>query len=226
MNTYAGGITWVDAEYDERMGKALEPLMDVPPGLNWGDAREEKIERLISEAFFLNVIHLPEVTGGDKMTAYETQQRVEEYIRRALPLFEPMEVEYNGGLCEQTWNIAFDLGAFGPFEDMPEILRGREIDWRFESPLQAANDRVKSEAFAQAAQLLAQAAQIDPNVRFDLDIDKAFRDALGGVAPAAWIVPEDAAQAARQQAQETAAMEQAAAMLGGGAPVVGGPTGA
>jgi hypothetical protein len=55
---------------------------------------------------------------------------VEEYIRRALPLFEPMEVEYNGGLCEQTWNIAFDLGAFGPFEEMPEILRGREIDWR------------------------------------------------------------------------------------------------
>jgi hypothetical protein len=69
---------------------------------------------------------------------------VKEYIRRALPLFEPMEVEYNGGLCEQTWNVAMDLGMFGSFEDMPDPLAGHEIDWQFESPLQAANDRVKS----------------------------------------------------------------------------------
>jgi hypothetical protein len=77
---------------------------------------------MISEAFFLNVINLPEAQGGDKMTAYETQERVKEYIRRALPLFEPMEVEYNGGLCEQTWNVAMDLGMFGSFEDMPDLL--------------------------------------------------------------------------------------------------------
>ncbi len=138
VNFYAGGITWVDAEYDERGGKAIEPLLEVSPGLNWGDAREEKIERLIQEAFFLNVINLPEAAQGDKMTAYETGERVKEYIRRALPLFEPMEVEYNGALCEQTWNLGFDLGAFGSFEDMPEMLRGREINWQFESPLQAA----------------------------------------------------------------------------------------
>lgn len=209
VNTYAGGITWVDAEYDEKMGKALEPIMDVSPGLSWGDAREDKIERLIAEAFFLNVINLPEATGGDKMTAYETQARVEEYIRRALPLFEPMEVEYNGGLCEQTWNIAMDLGAFGPLDDIPAVLRGRDIQWRFESPLQAANDRVKSQAFAQSAQLLAQAAQIDPSVRFDVDVAKAFRDALGGVAPSAWIVPEEQAQAAKQQEAEAQLAQQA-----------------
>lgn len=226
INTYAGGITWVDAEYDEKMGKALEPLMDVSPGLSWGDGREDKIERLIAEAFFLNVINLPEVTGGDKMTAYETQQRVEEYIRRALPLFEPMEVEYNGGLCEQTWNIAFDLSAFGPFKDIPEILRGREINWQFESPLQAANDRVKSQAFAQSAQLLAQAAQIDPAVRFDVNIDKAFRDALGGIAPAAWIVPEEEAAAAKEQEMQAQLAQQAAQLAGPALAAAGGERGA
>ncbi len=217
VNTYAGAITWVDAEYDERMGAALEPLSSARPELGWGDAREEKIERMISEAFFLNVINLPEAQGGDKMTAYETQQRVEEYIRRALPLFEPMEVEYNGGLCEQTWELAMDLGAFGSFEDMPEQLRGREITWQFESPLQAANDRLKSEAFNQSAALLAQAAQLDPSVRFDLDVDKAFRDALGGIAPADWIVPEEQANAAKQNERQLQQAQQAAQALSTGA---------
>lgn len=219
VNTFAGGITWVDAAYDERMGPALERLMDRPGELGWGDAREEKLERLISEAFFLNVINLPEAQGGEKMTAYETQERIKEYIRRALPLFEPMEVEYNGGLCEQTWNVAMDLGMFGSFEDMPPQLRGHEIAWQFESPLQAANDRVKSEAFVQAGQLLAQAAQLDPGVRFDLDIDTAFRDALGGIAPAKWIVPKEVAASNKAQEAQIQRAQQAAQAMGMGADV-------
>ncbi len=219
VNTFAGALTWVDSEYDERMGAAIEPLMSTNPNLQWGDAREEKIERMISEAFFLNVINLPESQGGDKMTAYETQQRVEEYIRRALPLFEPMETEYNGALCEQTWDVAMDLGAFGSFEDMPDILKGREINWQFESPLQVANDRLKSQAFSQCAQLMAQAAQIDPNVRYDFNIDKAFRDALAGTGPADWSVPEEQANAAKQQAAKQQQAMQAAQMLSAGSDV-------
>jgi hypothetical protein len=97
--------------------------MDSPGDLNWGDAREEKIEKMISEAFFLNVINLPEADPRRQDDGLRDQQRVEEYIRRALPLFEPMEVEYNGGLCEQTWNVSMDLGLFGSFDDMPDLLR-------------------------------------------------------------------------------------------------------
>jgi hypothetical protein len=219
VNTFAGGITWVDAEYDERTGAALERLMDRPGELNWGDAREEKIERMISEAFFLNVINLPEAQGGDKMTAYETQERVKEYIRRALPLFEPMEVEYNGGLCEQTWNVALDLGMFGSFEDMPDTLRGREINWQFESPLQEANSRAKSLAFRETAELMAMAAQIDPGTRFDVDIDKAFRQALGGVAPADWEVPKEIADSRKAQEAQIQRAQQAAQAMAMGADV-------
>lgn len=221
VNSYAGGITWVDPEYDERGGAALERLQGPPGDLNWGDAREDKIEKLISEAFFLNVINLPEAQGGDKMTAYETQQRVEEYIRRALPLFEPMEVEYNGGLCATTWDVAMDLGLFGSFDDMPPILSSntltnREINWQFESPLQAANDRVKSAAFSQASQLLAEAMQIKPDVRFDVDVDTAFRDALSGVAPAKWIVDVNTAnQLKANDAQQQQAVQAAQQMATG-----------
>jgi len=220
VNAYAGALTWVDAEYDERMGPALEPLYDTGKmNLNWGDARENKIEQLIQEAFFLNVINLPEATGGDKMTAYETQERVKEYIRRALPLFEPMEVEYNGGLCEMTWNLAMDLNLFGSFQDMPPTLARQDIIWQFESPLQAANERLKSEAFQQSAGLLTQAMQLDPTVRADFDISKAFREALTGVARADWIVPIEQADAAKQHQAQVAAATQAANAMATGADV-------
>jgi hypothetical protein len=219
VNTFAGGITWVDAQYDERLGPALERLMDRPGELNWGEALQERIERMISEAFFLNVINLPEAQGGDKMTAYETQERVKEYIRRALPLFEPMEVEYNGGLCEQTWNVAMDLGMFGSFEDMPDQLKGHEINWQFQSPLQEANDRLKAEAFNQAGQLLAQAATLDPGVRFDLDIDTAFREALNGIVPANWIVPVEVANSKKEQEAQIQRATQAAQAMAGAADV-------
>lgn len=221
VNAYSGGLTWVDAEYDERMGSALEPLIDTSRfNLGFGENREQKIEQLIQEAFFLNVINLPEASPrGDKMTAYETQERVKEYIRRALPLFEPMEVEYNGGLCEMTWDLCRDLNAFGSFEDMPPILADRDIVWQFESPLQAANERVKSEAFTQSAQLLAQAAQLDPSVRADFDVSKAFRDALTGVARADWIVPVEQADQARQKQAEMEQAKAAADAMATGADV-------
>src|SRR5258706_6512807 len=99
VSIYAGGITWVDAEYDERLGEALRPLITTSgEGLKHGfemikDAREQ-----LAEAFYLNKLALP--PPDRDMTAYETGQRIQEWIRQALPLFEPMEVEYNGVLCD------------------------------------------------------------------------------------------------------------------------------
>jgi hypothetical protein len=208
VNQYAGAITWVDGEYDERLGPAIEPLIRDAGDLRWGELREDKIERMISEAFYLNVINLPEAARGEKMTATETAERVKEYIRRALPLFEPIEVEYNAGLCELVFETANALGMFGAFDDMPQALRRQNIVWQFDSPLQSATERVKSEQFAQSAALLAQAARIDPLVAHDFDVDIAFREALAGVAPAKWIKPDKVAAAGKQQAQK---VQQAAA---------------
>lgn len=222
VNAFSGGLTWTDYAYDERTGAAIEPLYDTGrANLAWGESREEKIERLISEAFFLNVINLPEASPqGDKMTAYETQKRVEEYIRRALPLFEPMEAEYNGGLCEMTWNQSMDLNLFGPLDDMPPILRSQELVWQFESPLQAANERVKSEAFRQSGELLAVAAAMSQTEQYDFDVSKGLRDALSGVSRADWIVPKEQADAARQKGAMRAQAMQAAQALQTGAATV------
>lgn len=214
VNTYAGGVTYVDAEYDERTGEILRPMTTDAKGLQWGVDRETRIQEMINRAFYLNQIHLPDVSG--EMTAYETQKRVEEYIRNALPLFEPMEVEYNGGLCEMAFGMLLELGAFGNLrDDMPQILQGQDIRFSFESPLQAAQSRANSQAFLQSAQILATAAQLDPNVVHVFDADQATRDAIEGTgAPANWLIPKEQADATKQQAaQEQADKAEAESMM-------------
>lgn len=213
VNLLAGGVTWIDEEYDEEVGKALKQAMDTPDGLNWGVDREERIAGLIAEAFYLNKITLPDLNQRD-MTAFETQKRIEEYIRGALPLFEPMEVEYNGALCEETFNLCIDMNIFGPLDDMPPILGNREIRWQFESPLQAATERAKSQAFLESMNLLKIAFEADPGVRHDIDIRTSFREAVSGSgAPAKWIVPTEQADKARAAEQQQMAMQQAAAAI-------------
>ena len=98
---YAGGITWVDAEYDERLGEVLRPMTSDKSGINFGFELMQDIRHQLSEAFFLSKLNLPP-TGGPDMTAYEVGQRVQEYIRNALPLFEPMEANYNGSICDMS----------------------------------------------------------------------------------------------------------------------------
>jgi hypothetical protein len=220
---YSGGITWVDAEYDERLGEALRPLQLTTGGLATGiemlkDAREK-----LSEAFYLNKLTLP--APDREMTAYETGQRIQEWIRSALPLFEPVETEYNGALCEDTFEALFRENAFGPYQDIPQSVRGQDVKFTFESPLHQATERKKGALLLQAAQLIGQAAQLDPNVAAELNVSDALRDALTGVGvPATWMRdPEEVAQinAAKQQQQEQALRTQQIMNAGAAAKSLG-----
>jgi hypothetical protein len=78
---------------------------------------------------------------------------------------------------------------------------------------------LKSEAFVQAGQLLQQAAVLDPGVRFDLDIDTAFREALNGIVPANWVVPVEVANSRKAQEAQIQRAQQAAQAMATGADV-------
>lgn len=219
ISIYAGGITWVDSEYDERLGEVLRPLTQDKNGIPLGMEMQQDTRSMIAEAFYLNKLTLP-MNAGD-MTATEVSQRVQEYIRQALPIFQPMEYEYNGGLCEATFDILMRNGAFGSPEDIPDSLRGADVQFKFTSPLQEAVDREKGQRFNEAAEFLAQAAQIDPNAPANVDINIALRDVLDGIGvPAKWVrTEEQVAQLAQQmqqaqQAQQMAAQVEQAAQVG------------
>lgn len=219
VNTFAGGITWLDYEYDERLGEGLRPLTIDRGGIPWGDRLQERIEATIKKAFFLDDIQAPDMKGD--VTAYQYQKMFEEYIRRALPLFEPMETEYNAALCEADFNILLRNNAFGSIrENMPQILRGQEIKFAFESPIQGAQSRANVQAFQESAQLLGIAAQLDPSARHRFNTQEALKDALDGAgAQATWINSDEDVQAAAAADAQQAALMNAANMVSQGADV-------
>lgn len=206
ISIYAGGVTWVDAAYDERMGEVLRPITQDKSGIPLGIDMADRLHAMLAEAFFLNKLSLP--APGQDMTAYEVGQRVQEYIRQAMPLFEPMESEYNGPLCDLTFEKMLRAGAFGSPFDMPEELREQEVEFRFESPLHDAIEREKGQRFLEAQSMLAQAVQLDPQAANIVDASVALRDVLEAIGvPAKWTRSESEAQRineAQVQRQRTA----------------------
>ena len=222
INSFAGGITWVDAEYDERTGAVIGPLFGTQPNLGWGVDREKRIAEIIANGHYLNQIKLPDTSHA--RTAFEVQKLWEEYIRNTTPLFEPISTEYNGAVCDETFEMMLRLNAFGPRTDIPAILRGQSVRFEFDSPLTVAASRASVQAFTQVGQITQLAVSMDPTVVHDLDIDVAYRDALDGAGAAAtWITPKDQADRLkakdRQQAAAQAQAQQQAAAVGQGADV-------
>ena len=220
MAIYAGGVTWVDQAYDERLGEVLRPLTQDLRGLPQGFDAADRMMAMMREAFFLNALALPQ--GGPEMTAYEVGQRVQDYIRQAAPIFEPLEDEDNGAVCETTFDLLMKNGAFGSVEDIPQSIRGKDITFKFESPLHDAAERQKGNKFMEAAGILGQVMPLDPTAPAHIDIKTAFRDVLTSIGmPAKWLTSETEAEEIIAGMQQNAQAEQTVEELGAGADVAG-----
>jgi hypothetical protein len=207
MQLFAGGFTAVDAAYDERLGEVLRPLVQDKSGLPFGLEVQGDIKTSLMDAFYLNKLNLPPV-DTKAMTAYEVSQRVSEYIRQALPLFEPLETDYNGAICETSFDIMLRSGGFGPVDSMPEELSEQEIQFRFESPLQEAVERQKASVFIEAKGLVAEAVALDPSSAAIIRAPEALREALLGIGFSAANMRDEEEIAAIQAAQEQAMQQQ------------------
>ena len=219
VGNFAGGITWVDPEYDERLGDALRPLSQDFRGFNFGLELNAKSEAMLYRAFYLDSLTMPQ--RGPDMTAYEVSQRVQQYIRDALPLFEPLESQYNAGLCDMTFEIMWRMGAFGSPQSWPSSFSNADIAFTFESPLHDAIDEMKGQKFMEGSGLIASAMQLDPSAAYIVDAKEALRDALNGIkVPPKWLRNESDVKAAEDEAarqQEAAQLLDAAGKAGGAA---------
>lgn len=214
IETFPGGFTAVDALYDERLGEVLRPLNKggeraLPVGIDM----VKDIRQQIAEAFYIPKLSMPPAGEGG-MSPFEVQQRVAEFVRKALPLLEPIEQEYNEALMDQDFILLMLGGAFGPKQNIPDSIAGQDTAFTFENPLRQSIDRMKSQQLTQALQIVGGVAQVDPSAAHLIDWSAGTRDALNGAGtPPDWIrSPEDVQKLAQQQqqAQQMAAMAQAA----------------
>ena len=149
------------------------------------------------------------------MTAYEVQERMEQYRRANLPLFAPMEKDYNGQICETTFDLIMMMGGFGSPQDIPHALGGQDVDFKYKSPLSSDEEEEKVTKFSQTSQLLREAADLDAGLADNIDLDVAIRDAVEGMdAPIQWLRPQEQiieirqARLAQQAAAQTAELAQ------------------
>lgn len=210
----SGGITYLDSEYDERLGNALRPL-DLGKDVGLGENLIADARSLLADAFFINKLQ-PMASAQREKTAYETAQLVQEYIRNALPLFEPIEDEDSLRTLDLVTEKVMRAGGYGPVDrngvpvDMPEELLGQNITFEFQSSLKEARDQQLIEGFAQSSQLIATAAQIDPGTVQEVDVRQAFRDAFSAVpgAQSDWLKDEKQAMMDRQAMQQAMQQQQ------------------
>lgn len=213
VQLFAGGVTTIDSAYDERMGSPLRSVFEQQRGeLPFGIEMLDRKEAALARSFHLNKLRALPIEK--EMTAYEASELTKQWIREALPLFSPLESEYNAPTCEQTFEDLMRANAFGSYRDIPQSLRKQDIEWKFQSPLSDAIERQKGDQFLEMKQLLVEAAALDPSTIATVDARVALRDALTGRrTPAKWLRTADQVEEhARQvQEQQQQAAEQAAA---------------
>lgn len=210
-NLYPDGITFVSEDYDERLGASLRPLVQDSKGFPFGQQMQGDIVEVLKSAFYVNKINMPDV--GREMTAYEVSERMKQFRRENLPLFSPIEHEYSGQMCELAFEVAMRNGFLGSPDDIPDSLKGRDIVFKFESPLTEADEEKKVNQFNLVSQLLATAAEADPSVVNEVDIKVALRDAVDGSgAPEKWLRSLEDAKELTEMQQEQAQAQAAQAM--------------
>lgn len=185
------------------MGEALRPLMQNMGGFPIGLNLREGTTEVLRSAFFLNKLSLP--NDGKERTAYEFSEIMKQYRREVLPLISPIESDYNGQLCEISFELSMQHGLMGSPYDIPESLQGEDVEFKFISPLTESEQEQKAQRFSTVTELLGQASEYDPAVAENVDFDVAFRDSVEGIkAPTLWlkdlqIVRETRVENAKQQ---------------------------
>jgi len=205
----AGGITWVDKQYDSRTGQPIEPL-DLGKNFPMGVDIMARTEAQLARAFYIDVLRMPD-TRSSKSTV-EVKFLIDEYIRAALPLFAPMQVEYNDELLYVADQLIEQAGGYD--REKPKALKGEPLTFQWDNPLSEMLERQKSQMvselgmLAQTVAALEAAAQQARAIK-QVDTVKMFRESAMGLGTAGWLLDEFESEDAMAAQDEATGMQQA-----------------
>lgn len=200
VNIQAGAITWTDNVFDGKLKEAVQPIQ-IDADMTVAFAMRTDMREMMQKAWFIDKLQMPVPEGADQMTAREVSIRQQEFIRNLLPLFEPIEVEYNTKLLDKSFMLLRGMGFFPP-EEVPEGLSGADIQWQFESPVQEGAQRIKTSQFQETMELIAMGAQMGLQAP-PIDLQAALLDAIRGTsAPGDWFKSDEQLEKENQEAEQ------------------------
>jgi hypothetical protein len=198
INLRAGAITYIDSEY---LDKRLDPIKNMETGdPRFGIELTDRLALGIGRIFFQDLLKLPD----KQMTAYEAGKWIEEYVRSAAPVFEPMEAE-NAQLMDSVFERASEQGAF---EEAPEPLQGAEVSFEFETPLSQAYRELRAQQASQLVTDMVVQAEMAPDSLDNIDFDEVTRGRMENL-PVDWMRDPEMVKQMRDSRAEAQAEEQA-----------------
>lgn len=193
-----GLITWLDAEYDGNVKDAIMAL-ETNADVSTGFAMRQDLREMLAKSFFVDKLRLPQDTGAK--TATEIRALLEEHVRNLLPLFEPIEVEYNTRLLDKAWSTLDNMGQID-WSYAPQALRGSDVTWAFESPIEETKTRLLAEQCMETMGLVAKARELGAISINPIHGDKMIKDGIRGIGgPSRWRKTDEELQIEAEQAQ-------------------------
>lgn len=211
INLYAGGHTNVDIEADQDIRDAFM-VLENKGQLGFGLDMRQDVRQLIAESMLMNKLFLPSTKD---MTAFETNARLDELRRAALPFFGPYDSECNLPLCDVTFESLLNARAI---PNPPDKLRDRDLTFKFDGPLNTLEGRQIIAAFQESVSLVAAGAQFDQTLPKKFNLTQATKDAVRGTgAKADWIIDEEVEAEVDEQDAQAAQLAKAAEIANAGA---------
>ncbi len=207
------GITWIDKQFGE--GKVQDVLAPIELGKNFALGVDSllRTEAQLNRAFYLDVLRMPD-TRRTKSTV-EAQFLIDEYVRAALPLFAPMQADYNESMLYEIDNIIELAGGYAD-RDRPKQLEKEDLTYQWDNPLSDMLERQKVQVVAEVSQLgqaiaaLEAAAAQSPALK-QFDAVKGFRDGAMSLGAARWLLDEADTEEAMAGQEEAGMMQSAIA---------------
>lgn len=170
INAYSGGISYYDV--DTAVQLRGNPFFSLKNDYNLPITRDMQfdVRQQVEAAFFKNVFNLP--VRGPEMTATEVVARKEEFIREIGAVFGRLESDYLAPLVERSFLLLLRTGFFDP---IPEVLRLRNVNFEYTSPIKKIRELAEVAAARLWVQELMEFRDIKPDV-FDLvNVDELGR---------------------------------------------------
>lgn len=195
----------------DSQGRQLVHPLQAGGDVGLGLEMEEQRRNAIREAFFFSLLQM---VASPSATATEILAKEEEKLRLMGPQLGRLQNEFLDPLIDRVFALLLRAGAFGDEDDIPEDLRGVDLQVRYVSPLARAQRVQEAGAADRLVMSVGNMAQASGDVSVWDNIDRdemvrVYQEAYG--APESVMVPEEERDADRQRQQQAAMMSQMAA---------------
>lgn len=203
-NTQLNGVNYYEPGTEDYM-RPFPTSGNIPLGLELEDRRREMILR----AFHADKLQLQKESV--EMTKAEAVIRDRENLRKMAPITSRIEREFLKPVIE---DMIIERQRSGRAGEIPERLKGQEVDIEFVSPMARARKSDEADSVFNTLNLAAQLAQFEPTVGDRLDADKILlrSDDWFGMQNSLMKSDGDFARVKQQRAQDAQAEQNAMAL--------------